>query len=126
MSGVTYDTGVLIAADRDERRIWILHRRTLERGESPTVPAGVLGQAWRGGPQPALSRLLAGCQVEDLSETVARSAGALLAVTGGSDLVDASVVVGARARGDAIFSSDRADIEVLAGTTRKRLSIVDV
>jgi hypothetical protein len=126
VSGVTYDTGALIASDRDERRIWALHRRTLERGQSPTVPAGVLGQAWRGASQPQLSRLLAGCQVEELSEERARSAGALLVAAGRSDLIDATVVVGALAREDAIFSSDRAYIEALLAPSRKRLQIVDV
>ena len=126
MSGVTYDTGALIAADHDERRMWALHRRSLERGQSPTVPAGVLGQAWRGGPQPQLSRLLAGCQVEELSEERARSAGALLASVGRSDLIDASVVVGALEREDVIFSSDRTDMEALLAPLRKRLQIVDV
>lgn len=126
MSGVTYDTGALVAADRDDRRIWALHRRALERGQSPTVPAGVLGQAWRGGPQPQLSRLLVGCQVDELSEERSRSAGALLAVVGGSDVIDASVVVGALERGDVIFSSDRTDMEALLTPSRQRLQIVDV
>jgi len=48
----------LIAAERNVRRIWALHRRALERGLVPTVPAGVLGQGWRGGPQAQMSRLL--------------------------------------------------------------------
>jgi hypothetical protein len=126
VSGVTYDTGALIAADRNERRIWALHRRILERGQSPTVPAAVLGQAWRGGPQPQLSRLLAGCQVEELSEERARSAGALLGATDRSDLIDASAVVCALERDDVIFSSDRADIEALLAPSGRRLQIVDL
>ena len=126
MSGITYDTGALIGADRDDRRVWALHRRALERGVSPTVPAGVLGEAWRGGPQPELSRLLAGCQMEELSEALARSAGALLALANRSDLIDATVVVGAVAREDVIFSSDRADMEVLLARFHKHLQIVDV
>jgi hypothetical protein len=125
MSGITYDTGALLAAERDERRIWVLHRRTLGRGQSPTVPAGVLGQAWRGGPQPQLSRLLAGCQVEKLSEDRARAAGSLLAAARRSDLIEATVVVGALAREDAVVSSDRADIEALLAPSRKRVQIVD-
>lgn len=126
MSGVTYDTGALIAADRQERRMWALHRRALERGQPPTVPAGVLGQAWRGGPQPALSRVLAGCQVEVLTEEIARSAGALLARAGRSDLIDASIVVGALARSDAIVTSDRSDLEALIAAIGKRVQVVDV
>ncbi len=58
MAGITYETGVLIAAERGHRRVWALHRRSLERGMVPTVPAGVLAQSWRGGPQHQMSRLL--------------------------------------------------------------------
>ena len=126
MTGVTYDSGALIAADRDDRRMWILHRRLLQRGQTPTVPAGVLAQAWRGGPQPLLSRLVAGCQVEALTEPLARSAGTLLAWAGRADVIDASVVVGALARGDGVFSSDRDDLEAIAAGTPRRLNIVDV
>jgi len=46
--GVTYDTGALIAADRDERRLWARHRALFTRREVPVVPAPVLAQAWRG------------------------------------------------------------------------------
>lgn len=127
MSGATYDSGALIAAERDDRRMWALHRRTLERGVAPTVPAAVLGQAWRGGPQPQLSRLLVGCLVEELSGQRAAQAGTLLgAAAGSSDVIDASVVVGALERGDVVFSSDRGDLEVLTASARRRLQIVDV
>lgn len=122
MSGITYDSGTLTGAGRDDRRVWALHRRALECGVSPTVPAAVLGQVWRGGPQPELSRLLAGCQVEELSEELARSAGALLALAKRSDLIDATVVVGAVA----IFSSDRANMEALLARFPKHVQIVDV
>lgn len=126
MSGVTYDSGALVAADRDDRRMWLLHRRTLERGMAPTVPAGVLGQAWRGGPQPRLSRLLAGCLVEELSGLRARQAGTLLGAAGHSDVVDASVVFGALERGDVVFSGDRGDLEALAASAHRRLQVVDI
>ena len=126
MSGATYDSGALSAAERDDRRMWALHRRTLERGVVPTVPAGVLGQAWRGGPQPQLSRLLAGCLVEELSGPRATQAGTLLGAAGSSDVIDASVVVGALERGDVVFSSDRRDLEMLTVSARRRPQIVDV
>ena len=58
MPGLTYDAGALLAGEASSRMVWALHRRLLERGVRPVVPAGVLGQAWRGGPQAELSRLL--------------------------------------------------------------------
>lgn len=123
MGGFTYDTGALIAAERNDRRLWALHRRALERGVVPTVPAGVLGQAWRGGPQPQLSRFLAGCRVEPLDEARARSAGSACAAANTSDIVDASVAVGAGARGDLVLTSDPDDIDALAAALGMRLDI---
>ena len=114
MNGVTYDTGALLAAERGSQRMQAYHKRALESGVVPVVPAGVLAQAWRGGPQPLLSKLLAGCRVEALDEPRARSAGAALALTETSDVVDASVAVGAIARDDVVVTSDPDDIQRLA------------
>lgn len=113
MAGITYDAGALIAAERNDRRLWALHRRALERGVVPTVPSGVLAQGWHGGPQAQMSRLLGGCRLEDFDEPRARSAGAACGAAGTSDVVDAAVVVGAAARGDLVVTSDPADLTLL-------------
>lgn len=118
MAGITYDTGALIAAERGDRRVWALHRRAIERGIVPTVPAGVLGQGWRGGPQAQMSRLLSGCRIEHLDEARARSAGSACGAAGTSDVVDASVVVGAGARGDLVVTSDGGDLTRLRDELR--------
>lgn len=114
MSGHTYDTGVLIAAERNDRLVWALHRRILEQGDSPSVPSTVLAQAWRGGPQAQLSRLLAGCEVRPFTEAQARESGRLLARAVSSDIVDASVVIVARERGEVVLTSDQGDLTPLA------------
>ncbi len=67
---IVYDAGALIAAERRDRPMWALHDGALRRRLSPLVPAGVLAQAWRGGPQANLSRLIAGCTVWTLDEDV--------------------------------------------------------
>lgn len=126
MPGITYDTGALIAAERGDRRMWALHRRSLERDLVPTVPAGVLAQSWRGGPQAQLSRMLAGCRVEGLDEVRARSAGAACAMAGTSDVVDAAVVVGAAARSDLLVTSDPKDIERLRAALHLQLSVTEM
>lgn len=113
MAGITYDAGALIAAERNDRGLWALHRRALERGIVPTVPAGVLAQGWRGGPQAQMSRLLGGCRVEDLDEARSRSAGTACGAAGTSDVVDAAVVVGAAARRDLVVTSDPSDLTQL-------------
>ena len=114
MTGHTYDTGVLIAAERNDRLVWALHRRLLEQGDSPSVPSTVLAQAWRGGPQAQLSRLLAGCEVRPLTEPQARDTGRLLARASSSDIVDANVVIVARERGEVVLTSDQGDLAPLS------------
>lgn len=110
MPGITYDTGALIAAERNNRRIWVLHRRALEQGIMPSVPVAVLAQGWRGGPQPLMSRFLSACKIDDMDETQARPAGAVCGATGTSDVVDASVFAGAAAREDLVVTSDAGDL----------------
>jgi hypothetical protein len=86
----------------------------------------VLVQAWRGDGGVGLARLLRGCRVEPLEEADARAAGAALGRSNTSDVVDACVVAGALRRGDAVATSDRADLEHLAASLGRRLAIVDV
>jgi len=120
--GVTYDAGALIAADRGERRMWSRHRALLARREVPTVPAPVVAQSWRGSNrQVQLARLLAGCDVEALDDGHARSAGALAARAGTTDIVDACVVEGALRRRDLVVSSDPDDLQAIASAADARL-----
>ncbi len=126
MPGLTYDTGALVAAERSQREVWALHRRALERGMRPTVPAGVLAQAWRGGPQAELSRLLKGCRIEDLDEVRSRAAGQACGRAHTSDVIDAAVVVGALARGDLVVTSNRKDITMLAVALDASIEIVAI
>jgi hypothetical protein len=126
VAGITYAAGALIAADRNERTVWALHRRALERGVRPTVPAGVLAQAWRGGPQAGLSRLLAGCRIERLDEVRARVAGQACGRSGTSDVIDAAVVIGAAARADLVVTSDTEDLRHLARSLRVPLETLAV
>ena len=121
MGGLTYDTGALLAAEKGRRSFWAIHKRALERGLRPTVPAGVLAQAWRGGPQAELSRLLSGCRIDALTEAASRATGAACARSKRSDVVDASVVVGALVRQDVVFTSDPEDLAIVAAALDKQL-----
>ncbi len=123
MSGVTYDAGALIAAERGAAPLWALHRRVLEAGATPSLSTVVLGQVWRGGPQAQLSRLLRGCRVEPLSEAQARAAGAALAASHGEDVIDAVVVVCALARDDLIVTSDPEDLRRIAAALGREVSL---
>ncbi len=125
--GVVYDTGALIAAERNDRRMWALHDRALARGALPIVPAGCVVEAWRGDRQVSLSRLLAGCEIELLDGEAARCAGAILgATTHAAGAVDATVVEVALRRAGVVVTADRDDLMALARGTRRRLSAIDI
>ena len=123
MSGVTCDTGALIAAERGSEVVWTMVRELLAQGVRPTVPTVVLGQAWRGGPQARLSRLVRACHIEPFTEQQARAAGVALAASGGSDLVDAAVVVMALAREDLVVTSDPDDLRRIAAAIGRDLAV---
>jgi predicted nucleic acid-binding protein len=125
MTGLTYDTGVLLAAERNDRRMWVMHRRALERRLAPTVPAGVLVEGWRGSAE--VARLLRGCSVEPLDERHARSSGLLRGrCTAPVEAVDAMVAESALRRGDAVVTSNRAHVLALAEAADRRLAVIDV
>lgn len=113
MNGVTLDTGALLAIERGSKRMTALLQRITERGTSISVPAGVVAQAWRGGARQArLARLLSAVETEivPLTAATARAIGVVCGHTGVADVVDVSVVLCARERGDTIVTSDRADL----------------
>jgi hypothetical protein len=124
--GLTYDIGALVAAERDDRIMWSLHRAALRRGLPPSVPAGVLAKGWRGGPQAILSRLLKGCDIEDLTRVQARAVGALAARANHDDIVDVSVVEGAVRRNHAVVTSNQDHIRKVATATGANVTIHSV
>ena len=113
MRRLVYDTGALIAAERRNLYLWALHDEALAERSRPVVPAVVLGQAWRGGPQPLLSRVLAGCVIESFDENAGRAVGRLLRDSATSDVVDADVVLTAVRYRAAVLTSDAGDLRPL-------------
>ncbi len=114
--GVTLDTGALIALERGDRRMIALLQGLALRGAPIRVPAGVAGQAWRGGPrQTVLARFLVtpNVSVEPLDFPLARACGELCAASGTADIIDASVVLLAREHHDVIVTSDVDDLRRL-------------
>jgi hypothetical protein len=98
-----------------------LMRLLARRGGQVRVPAGVAGQAWRGGGRQAvLARLLSSpeVQVPSLDLAMARACGELCAASGTSDIIDASVVVVARENDDPILTSDVDDLRRLDPSAR--------
>jgi hypothetical protein len=126
MIGHTYDAGALIAAERNDRALWVLHRSLLAHRRRPTVPTTVLAQAWRSGQQARLAQLLEGCRVEPFTELAARQVGEALRRSGTSDIVDASVVVTAARRREAIVTGDVADLRHVAQAIGARVELISV
>lgn len=124
MPAVVYDTGALVAAERNKSAIWEIHLEALTLGVRPVVPVVVLAQAWRGGPQHNLSRLLRGCRILPDTEEVGRAAGIACATAGTSDVVDAIVMVTAIRLGDAlVVTSDPSDLEHLAASIGTKIPL---
>ncbi|HST56404.1 MAG TPA: hypothetical protein VLJ42_11015 [Solirubrobacteraceae bacterium] len=114
MTGVTLDTGALIALERGNRRVIALVEHAAAFPDALiNVPAAVLGQAFRNGSRQArLARLLGNPQtnVVALDEETARVVGMLLGLRRCSDVVDASVVVCARQYRQPVLTSDPQDL----------------
>ncbi len=124
MPGVTYDTGALIAAEHNDRRMWALHAGFLAEEVVPTVPAPVLAEAWRGGQrQASLAKFLALCEIEPLADAQARAVGVLAGRADHDDIVDVTVVEGAARRRDTIVTSNHTHISKIAQAARARLTI---
>jgi hypothetical protein len=117
LSGITLDAGGLIALDRNDRRVIALVARTTERGMRITIPATALAQAMRHPARQArLSRLIRQSETDlmSLKGPDATAVGILLAQTATADVVDAHVVVCARRAGQAVVTSDAADLRRIA------------
>ena len=126
MRPVVYDAGALVAADRNDRRLWADHRVRLELGIAPAALALVVAQVSRSPRQVQLRRLLAGCEVVGFSEQDAHETGRILAAAKTSDVVDAAVVRLAVSRRAVVVTSDARDLSKLAAAVGARLSLVDV
>ncbi len=118
------DSAALIAVDRNERPMWARLKAAQIAGELPISHAGVLGQAWRGGPRQArLARALDGIDVRPLDKALGYAAGELLAAARLSDVIDAAVVL-LSTDGDEIVTSDLGDFEQLAATSGRHVELV--
>jgi len=123
---VIYDAGVLIAAERGERRVWAEHRVRLEAGQVPLVPAPVVAQVSRAPQQAQLRQLLRGCDVIPFTEEDAHQAGALLGRSRTTDVVDGSVAALAIRRQVDVVSGDASDIVRLLSAARSKLRVLVV
>jgi predicted nucleic acid-binding protein len=113
-SGLTLDTGALIALERRDRRCIALIDSAVRRDLAVTVPTVCVAEWWRRPRGPA-ARLLEAFDVEPLTEDLAKRAGEALAriKAPGPSLADAVVMASAAARGDLVLTGDLGDFEKL-------------
>jgi hypothetical protein len=121
------DSGAFIAAERGDADVAALVKRERKHGRVPLTNGGVVAQVWRGGngKQVPLTRLLASVDVAPVNDALGRRAGLLLARTGSSDAIDASVVCLAQ-DGDDILTSDPADLRDLARAAGVHVDLIVV
>ncbi len=108
MSGLTFDTGALIALERRRQRISRIYTTAVEDGLIVAVPAVVLCEWWRGRSD-VHDRIVRGVRVEPMDAELAKAAGEALSAVRGSAVVDAVVM----AWGDIVYTSDFDDMERL-------------
>src|SRR5687767_10387243 len=112
--GVTFDTGMLIALERRKSSALALLRACSLSRAKITLPAAVLAEWWRG-EHPTILEI--GTR-EPLTPELALDAGKLLAQTGESNAVDATVIASAAQRGDVVVTGDPRDLRALAKCVR--------
>jgi predicted nucleic acid-binding protein len=111
---VVYDAGLLVSAERDDRKVWADHRARLELGIIPLTTAPVVAQVSRSPRQVQLRRFLRGCHTVGLVPEEAHEVGGLLARAGMSDVADAHVAITAERSGSTVLTSDEEELQRLS------------
>jgi hypothetical protein len=107
------DSGALIAFERADERMRALLRAAIAVDRRIVVPAGVVGQVFRGGPRQVALRSLLNTpivEVPALDRVLAEAAGVLCGRSRTSDMIDASVVIHARREPSLVLTSDANDL----------------
>jgi predicted nucleic acid-binding protein len=110
--GITFDTGALIALERNRQRMVEVRQAALRAGLRITVPAAVIVEWWRGRSD-LREDIVASVCVEPLTAATAKVAGEAIARVKGATAVDAIVMASAASRGDVVYTSDVDDLERL-------------
>jgi len=124
MRGLVLGAGALISIDRGNRDMHSEVRATRLSGASVRTNPMALAQAWRDGKRQArLASAMHDIDVQAITKEDGRRAGELLAVSGTSDAVDASVALLAKS-GDLLYTSDPGDLRKLCGAAGIRAVVV--
>lgn len=126
MRAIVYDTGALLAAERGNADFLALHDEVTRARIRPVVPVVVLAQAWRGGPQHQISRVLKGCDILPDDQRAGRAAGVACAASGTADVVDAIVIVTAVQNQAPVVTSDPGDLARIADAIGVKIQLFPV
>jgi hypothetical protein len=110
---VVFDSGALIALERNDRSMWAALKLATTRNIDVIVPSAALAQVWRGTARQArLATALEFCVIASF-DAVARAVGELCGRAGTKDIVDAQVAIVSATRGDVLYTSDPSDLKRL-------------
>ena len=123
MPAIVYDTGALLAAERRNPDLLALHDELTSARIRPLVPVVVLAQAWRGGPQHQISRVLKACDIVSDDQRIGRAAGVACAAAGTTDVVDAIVIATAVRHQAPVVTSDPGDLARIADAVGVKIKL---
>jgi len=109
VTGLTFDTGALIALERRRQNIARVFTTAVVDGLIINVPAVVVSEWWRGQTK-ARATILRAVRVEPLDTELAKLAGEAMASVRNAAAVDAIVMASAARRGDVVYTSDYDDL----------------
>ena len=109
VTGITFDTGALIALERRAQRMWKVYEIAREDGVYATVPAVVVAEWWHGRTD-VRERILAGVRIEQTDTALMKTAGEAMVAVRGATVVDTIVMASAARRGDVVYTSDFDDL----------------
>jgi len=125
---IIFDAGALIAAERNDSRLATLIHAAFKTRTPILIPTVVIAETWRGSKKhPRIASVLKAATAEpELSSTLAREVGALIAAAGCVGIVDATVTALAAAHLPAtVVTSDPNDIQQFASATGRTCSLED-
>jgi predicted nucleic acid-binding protein len=126
MSRLLLDAGAFIAFEKGDAGVRARLMAARRIGLDVVTTSPVVGQVWRDGRRQALlARVVAATDVQAPDVVAARRAGELMAKTGGNDVVDALLAVLA-GDGDAVVTSDPADLRALIAAAGTSVTVIPV
>ena len=112
-----------MAAERRNPDFLALHDEVTAARIRPLVPVVVLAQAWRGGSQHQISRVLKGCDITADDERTGRAAGVACAAAGTTDVAGAIVIAAAVRHQAPVVTSDPGDLTRSADAIGVRIKL---